>query len=557
MAKRRKEKKQIAPTRHFFTYYNRTIPENWNSPALTDYNGTTSYTYGEMAAQMTKLQILMQEAGLGRGDKVVICSRNCANWAVSLLSIAANCGVIVSIMDAFAPADIEGLTNHSDAKAMFVSQNVWKNIDVQHLDNIELILDTDDFQLLYARGERQQKAFDQYKELYRERYPRGLNREDINLPTENLDDLMIINYTSGTTGAPRGAMLSYRNISANVQYSQEEIPNHAGWTEVCMLPLAHMFGMTIEFLYQVAGGCHVYFLGKTPSPATLLKCYSETKPYMILTVPLVIEKIFKGKIFPALEKPSVKMLWNTPGLCKIVERKIYQQLMNAFGGNLIWLITGGAALNTEVERVLRRIKFPLVVGYGMTEAGPLVSYEHWPKQPLGSCGKVVTRNEILINSPDPRQEVGEILFRGEHVMMGYYKNEEATKAAIDSEGWLHTGDLGLMDKLGNIYIKGRSKAMILTAGGQNIYPEELEAKLGSLPGISEALVVGRKGKLVALVYPDQAFDWNAISVEEQMEKNLQKINTMVAKYEQISAIETVDQEFAKTPKRSIRRFLYK
>jgi len=553
----RKKAKQIEPTRHFFTYYNRTIPENWNAPALTDYNGTTSYTYGEMAAQMTKLRLLMKEAGLGRGDKVVICSRNCANWAVALLSIAANCGVIVSIMDAFAPADIEGLTNHSDAKAMFVSQNVWKSIDVQHLENIELILDTDDFQLLYARGEQQQKAFDQYKELYRQRYPRGLNREDIDFPTDNMDELMIINYTSGTTGAPRGAMLSYRNISANVQYSQEEIPNHAGWTEVCMLPLAHMFGMTIEFLYQVAGGCHVYFLGKTPSPATLLKCYSETKPYMILTVPLVIEKIFKGKIFPALEKPGVKMLWNTPGLCKIVEKKIYQQLMNAFGGNLIWLITGGAALNQDVERVLRRIKFPLVVGYGMTEAGPLVSYEHWYKQPLGSCGKVVTRNEIVINSPDPRQEVGEILFRGEHVMMGYYKNDEATKAAIDSEGWLHTGDLGLMDKLGNIYIKGRSKAMILTAGGQNIYPEELEAKLSNLPGVSEALVVGRKGKLVALVYPDPAFDWNTISVEEQMNQNLQKINTLVAKYEQISAIETVDKEFEKTPKRSIRRFLYK
>lgn len=553
----RKKAKQIEPTRHFFTYYNQTIPEKWNSPALTDYNGTTSYTYGEMAAQMTKLQILMKEAGLGRGDKVVICSRNCANWAVALLSIAANCGVIVSIMDAFAPADIEGLTNHSDAKAMFVSQNVWKNIDVQHLDNVELVLDTDDFQLLYARGAQQQNAFEQYKELYRQRFPRGLNRADIHFPTDNLDELMIINYTSGTTGAPRGAMLSYRNISANVQYSQEEIPNHAGWTEVCMLPLAHMFGMTIEFLYQVAGGCHVYFLGKTPSPATLLKCYSETKPYMILTVPLVIEKIFKGKIFPALEKPAVKMLWNTPGLCKIVEKKIYQQLMNAFGGNLIWLITGGAALNQDVERVLRRIKFPLVVGYGMTEAGPLVSYEHWPKQPLGSCGKVVTRNEIMINSPDPQQEVGEILFRGEHVMMGYYKNEEATKAAIDGDGWLHTGDLGLMDKQGNIYIKGRSKAMILTAGGQNIYPEELEAKLSNLPGVSEALVVGRKGKLVALVYPDSAFDWNAISVEEQMNRNLQKINTLVAKYEQISAIETVDKEFEKTPKRSIRRFLYK
>ena len=407
----RKSKKKIEPTRHFFTYYNRTIPENWNSPALTDYNGTTSYTYGEMAAQIVKLQMMMQDCGLGRGDKVVICSRNCSNWAVALLAIAANRGVIVSIMDAFAPTDIENLTNHSDAKAMFVSQNVWKNLDVQHLENVNLILDTDDFQLLYARDEQQERAFGQYKDKYREKYPRGLNREDINFPTDNLDDLMIINYTSGTTGAPRGAMLSYRNISANVQYSQEEIPNHAGWTEVCMLPLAHMFGMTIEFLYQVAGGCHVYFLGKTPSPATLLKCYAETKPYMILTVPLVIEKIFKAKIFPALAKPSVKVLWNTPILCKVVEKKIYQQLMNAFGGNLIWLITGGAALNQEVERVLRRIKFPLVVGYGMTEAGPLVSYEHWYKQTLGSCGKVVTRNEIMVNSPNPRQEVGEILFR--------------------------------------------------------------------------------------------------------------------------------------------------
>ena len=524
---------------------------------MTDYNGTTSYTYGEMAAQMFKLQILLERAGIGRGDKVVICSQNCSNWAVSLLAIATNRGVIVSIMDAFAPADIERLTNHSDAKAMFVSQNVWKKIDIQHLENITLVLDTDDFQLLYARGKQQETAFENYKILYRERYPRGLSREDIDLPTDNLDELMVINYTSGTTGDPRGAMLSYRNISANVQYSQEEIPNHSGWTEVCMLPLAHMFGMTIEFLYQVAGGCHVYFLSKTPNPATLLKCYSETKPYMILTVPLVIEKIFKGKIFPVLEKPGVKMLWKTPVLCKIVEKKIYSQLMNAFGGNLIWLISGGAALNKEVERVMRRIKFPLVVGYGMTEAGPLVCYEHWYKQKVGSCGKVVTRNELFINSPDPENEVGEILFRGEHVMMGYYKNEEATRTTIDSDGWLHTGDLGLMDKQGNLYIKGRSKALILGSAGQNIYPEELEAKFNSLPGVSEALVVNRKGKLVALVYPDPAFDWSNITVEEQMQKNLETFNTMVAKYEHISIFETVDKEFEKTPKRSIRRFLYK
>ena len=278
---------------------------------------------------------------------------------------------------------------------------------------------------------------------------------------------------------------------------------------------------------------------------------------MILTVPLVIEKIFHSKIFPALRQPKVKALWNTPILCKIVEKKIYNQLMNAFGGNLIWLITGGAALNAEVEKVLRRIKFPLVVGYGMTEAGPLVSYEHWYKQPVGSCGKVVTRNELIVNSPDPQNQVGEILFRGEHVMQGYYKNEEATKAAIDSDGWLHTGDLGLMDKQGNLYIKGRSKAMILTSGGQNIYPEELESKLGTLPGVGETVIVGRKGKLVALVYPDQAFDWKTTSVEEQMQKNLTTINTMVAKYEQIASIEVVSEPFAKTPKQQIRRKLYK
>ena len=545
------------PTKHFFHYFNERIPQNWNEPALTDYDGDNNYTFGEMAAQMAHLQILLDAAGIKKGDKVAICSKNCANWAIALLSIAANRGVIVSIMDAFVGADIEGLVNHSDAKAMFVGESVWKKVSIENMPNLDLVLCTTDFELLYAKTPVQEKAYKQSEELFLKRYPYGFKESDVCFPTDNLDELMIINYTSGTTSAPKGAMLSYRNISANVQYSQETIPNHAGWSEVCMLPLAHMFGMTIEFLYQVAGGCHVYFLSKTPSPSVLMKAYAETKPYMILTVPLVLEKIFKAKIFPALEKPIVKFLWNTPLLCKIVEKKIYNQLMQAFGGNLIWLITGGAAINAEVERVFRRIKFPFVVGYGMTEAGPLICYDHWFNEVQGCCGKCVTRNELKIDSPDPEKIVGEILFRGEHVMMGYYKNEEATASAIDKDGWLHTGDLGTIDKDGHLFIRGRSKAMILSSNGQNIYPEELEDKINNLPAVVESVVVSRNGRLVALVFADQKYDLQGLTMQQLMNDNLKKLNTQLPAYSHISEIELVDKEFEKTPKRSIRRFLYK
>ncbi len=544
-------------TRHFFDYFNERIPQNWNEPALTDYDGENNYTFGEMAAQMAHLQILLDAAGIKKGDKVVICSKNCANWAVSFLSIAANRGVIVSIMDAFVGKDIEKLINHSDAKALFAGDSVWKKISIENLPKIELVIGTTDFELLYAKSEQQEKAYKESEELFLAKYPNGYKETDVHFPTDNLDELMIINYTSGTTSEPKGAMLSYRNISANVHYSQETIPNHSGWSEVCMLPLAHMFGMTIEFLYQVAGGCHVYFLSKTPSPSVLLKAYAETKPYMILTVPLVLEKIFKSKIFPALEKPVVKFLWHTPLLCKIVEKKIYSQLMNAFGGNLIWLITGGAAINAEVERIFRRIKFPFVVGYGMTEAGPLICYDHWYNEVQGCCGKCVDRNELKIDSPDPEKIVGEILFRGEHVMMGYYKNEEATAAAIDKDGWLHTGDLGTMDKDGHLFIRGRSKAMILSSNGQNIYPEELEDKINNLPGVVESVVVGRKGKLVALVFADSKYDFQGQTMQELMNDNLKKLNSTLPAYMHVAEIELVEKEFEKTPKRSIRRFLYK
>lgn len=554
------EQKQFTPVKHFFEYFNERIPQNWDEPALTDFDGDKNYTYGQMAEKVARLQVLLSAAGIERGDKVVICSKNCANWAVSFLSIAANRGVIVSVMDAFVGKDIEKLINHSDAKALFAGESVWKKIDVGNTPAIELALSTDNFELLYARTDKQKDAYEHQEELFRAKYPEGFGKTHVKLPTDNMDDLMIINYTSGTTSEPKGVMLSYRAISANVHYSQETIPNHAGWSEVCMLPLAHMFGMTIEFLYQVAGGCHVWFLSKTPSPTVLMKAYAETKPYMILTVPLVLEKIFKAKIFPALEKPVVKFLWNTPLLCKIVEKKIYNQLMQAFGGNLIWLITGGAAINAEVEKVFRRIRFPFVVGYGMTEAGPLICYDHWYNEVQGCCGKVVDRCELRIDSDNPESTVGEILFRGAHVMMGYYKNEEATKAALDADGWLHTGDLGTMDKAGNLFIKGRSKAMILSSNGQNIYPEELEDKINNLTGVVESVVVSRNGKLTALIFPDYTLEGKAElggkTLQEFLLSQLPKLNKQLPHYAHIADIELVQKEFEKTPKRSIRRFLY-
>lgn len=549
-------KETFTPTRHFFDYFNERVPINWNEPALTDYDGDKSYTFGEMAIQMARMQTLLETSGLKRGDKVAICSKNCSNWAISFLSIAANQGVIVSIMDAFVGSDIEKLVNHSDAKAIFAGPIVWKKINMDNMPNVKIAIGTNDFELLYAQSDAEREAYEKLDENFNAKYPGGYGKENINYPTDNMEELMIINYTSGTTSDPKGVMLSYRAISANVHFSQETIPNHSGWTEVCMLPLAHMFGMSIEFLYQVAGGCHVYFLTKTPSPTVLLKAYSEVHPYMILTVPLVLEKIFKAKIFPALEKPFVKFLWNTPLLCKIVEKKLYKQLMNAFGGKLIWLITGGAALNAKVEEIFRRINFPLVVGYGMTECGPLICYDDWSTEVQGCCGKCVTRNELKIDSDDPKNKVGEILFRGEHLMMGYYKNDDATKAAIDSEGWLHTGDLGTMNENGHVFIKGRSKAMILSSNGQNIYPEEIEDKVNNMPAVVESVVVGREGKIVALVFPDDKYDLQGKTMKEIMDENLKELNAQLPVYSKISEIELVDKEFEKTPKRSIRRFLY-
>ncbi len=549
-----------AKTKHFLDYLESSINKNWDCPAMSDFDGDTNYTYGEMAKEIARLHILFAESGIEQGDKIAICSRNCTRWAVAFLSAVSYGAVVVSILPDFKADSVHALVNHSDAKMLFVSQNIWKNLTVAEMPQLIGVISTGNFEILHSASEKLTDAYANLDEKFTAKFPEGFGKNDARYERFDMESPVLINYTSGTTSAPKGVVLPWRSLSGNVQYGQEKIPNKAGWSMVSMLPLAHMFGLAFEFVYQLAGGCHVYFLSKTPSPAVLMKAFAEVHPYMILTVPLVIEKIFKSKIFPALEKPMVKLMWNTPILNIIVRKKIHDQLMNSFGGQVQHLIVGGAALNGEVERCLRKIKFPYTIGYGMTECGPILGYEDWRLFKKGSCGKAVYRNEVKIDSENPQKVVGEILVRGQHVMLGYYKNEEATKAIFTDDGWMRTGDLGVIDAQGNIFIKGRSKNMILGPSGQNIYPEEIEDKVNNMPYVVESLVVNRDNKLVALVFADT----DAIkksqpdkTVEEIMEQNRLAVNKLVPGYCSISAFELVKEEFEKTPKRSIKRFLYK
>ena len=388
-----------------------------------------------------------------------------------------------------------------------------------------------------------------------EKYPNGYSKNDVSFPKDNMDDLALINYTSGSTGNPKGVMVTHRNLSSNVIFGQDKIPNDPTKSIVSMLPMAHMFGLMFEFIYQLAGGTHVYFIVKNLTPSILMQAFKEVHPYMILTVPLLVEKIFKKQIFPAIQKPLVKALWYTPLVNIPIRKKVYTQLMNAFGGKLEILIIGGAALNEDVERCLKQIKFPFTVGYGMTECAPLVCYENWKKYAFRSCGKGIDRLEIKVDSPDPRRVEGELLVRGENVMRGYYKNLQATDDVFTEDGWLRTGDMGVIDKKGNVFLRGRCKNMILGASGQNIYPEEIEDKVNSLEGVAESVVVDRQGKLVALIYPEENKDKAAL--DALMKANLAAVNKLLPSYSQIASFELVEQEFEKTPKKSIKRFLYK
>lgn len=536
------------------------MAKRWNELALADFDGENKYTYGELAAEIAKLHVTWRECGIKEGDKIALCGRNCANWGLLFLAIESYKAVVVSILPDFTADGIYSLVDHSEAVLLYVGPNVKKKIDPKQMKGLKATIFMDEMSLVEADA-KFTKAYEKREAAFQKAYPNGVSIQDVNYPKDNLNDLAVINYTSGSTGNPKGVMLTHLNLSGNIEFACQRIPHKPGDKVLSMLPVAHMFGLAFEFLYQVCDGAEVYFLTQAPTPTVLMKAFAQVKPFMILTVPLVIEKIVKKGVLPKISTPTMKILWKTPIFKNVIRKKVKEGLDKMFGGQLRYLIIGGAALNGEVEQVLHDIKYQYCVGYGMTECGPLISYEDWWAYAFHSCGKQLPQCHVRIDSEDPTGKDGEIQVKGINVMKGYYKNEEATKAVFTEDGWMRTGDLGVLDKEGNIYIHGRSKNMILGPSGQNIYPEELEDKLNSMPCVAESIIVGRDGKLVALVFPDTSTDGKKLlgtkSLTQQMEENRVAVNATLPQYSQISSVELVAQEFEKTPKRSIKRYLYK
>ena len=530
----------------------------WDKPALNNIGGET-FNYAQMATQIEKFHLVFEKLGFKKGDKIAICAQNGARWGMAYLAVNTYETVIVPILADFTPDSVNHLVNHSESIALFTNAAKWKKLDLAKMPLLKLVIDVDTWKTLWTADESIQATYDQMDALFAAKHPNGYGPDDVVFPTDNWDDLSTINYTSGSTGDPKGVMLTYRNFSANVDYSQRNVP--AGDKMVSMLPMAHMYGLVIEFIYPLCNGTSIYWLGKTPTPAALLKAFADVKPYLLITVPLVMEKIYRSKVKPTLDKPIVKVLLKIPGINNLIYKKVKNGLVQAFGGNVQEFIMGGAALNPEVERLFKRIKFPYLVGYGMTEACPLLAYEHWTKYVAGSCGKCVDVAEVRIDSEDPQHVVGEIQARGENIMIGYYKNPEATANAFTEDGWLKTGDLGIIDAEGNIFIRGRSKNMILGPSGQNIYPEEIEAVVNNQEYVVESVVVDRGGKLVALVFLDeQAIAKALLDVEARsnIPENIRiGANRQLPAYSQIAKVELQAQPFEKTPKMSIKRFLYK
>ena len=530
----------------------------WNKPALNNIGGET-FDYAQMATQIEKFHLVFEALGFKKGDKIAICAQNGARWGMAYLAVNTYETVIVPILADFTPDSVNNLVNHSESVALFTNEAKWKKLDITKMPLVKIVIDVDTWQPLWTADEKVKDTYGRMEELFAAKHPKGYGPDDVHFPTDNWDDLSTINYTSGSTGDPKGVMLTYRNFSANVDFSQRNVP--AGDKMVSMLPMAHMYGLVIEFIYPLCNGTSIYWLGKAPTPAALMKAFADVKPYLLITVPLVMEKIYKGKVKPTLEKPAVKFLLKVPGLNSIIYRKVKEGLEKAFGGNVQEFIMGGAALNPEVERLFKKIKFPYLVGYGMTEACPLLAYEHWTKYVAGSCGKCVDVAEVRIDSEDPQHVVGEIQARGENIMIGYFKNPEATANAFTDDGWLKTGDLGIIDADGNIFIRGRSKNMILGPSGQNIYPEEIEAVVNNQNYVLESVVVDRGGQLVALVFPDEQQIAKAL-LDAEAKSNIPEnikigANRQLPNYSQISKVELMDKPFEKTPKMSIKRFLYK
>ncbi len=540
-------------------YINAAIKDNWEKPALSDYNGKT-LSFKELGEIISKFHIVYEKIGIQRGDKIALIGKNSANWAAAYLATVSYGAVIVSILPDFLPKDVHYIVNHSEAKLLFTSSTIWSTLDIEKMIDIQSVFGLEELMPLYSRLDHLDEVIHSLNGFLNEKYPGGLQVSDFNLPVVANDELAEISYTSGTTGFSKGVMLLHNSLAANVRYARAHMPLKAEDRIVSFLPMAHAYGLAFEFLFPFSLGCHITFLTKTPSPAIITKAFQEIKPRLILSVPLVIEKIYKKKILPEIRKAPLNWLLKTPLVNKLIYKKVLAGVSQAFGGKFVEVVVGGAALSEEIELFFRKIGFPITVGYGMTECGPLISYVGAKDAKVGSCGKKVETLEVKIDSSDPEHEVGEIIMRGENVMEGYYKNEEATSLTIDKEGWLHSGDLGLIDKEGYIFIKGRSKSMILGASGQNIYPEEIESVINNRACVAESVVVKRNEKLVALIYPDEdvvkAMGMSKSDLEEKMEAYRKELNKHFPAYMAVSRIVVHTEPFEKTPKQSIKRFLY-
>ncbi len=539
------------------------IKQNWDLDALTDYQGAT-LQYKDVARKIEKLHILFENAGVKPGDKIALCGRNSACWATAFLGVLTYGAVAVPILHEFKAAQVHNIVNHSEAKLLFVGDMVWPELNADEMPALEGIINIPDYSLLVSRTVLLTEARERLNEFFGKKYPKFFRKEHVNYTVAaGADDLALINYTSGTTSNSKGVLIPYRALWSNLEFAFEVLGTrvHRGDNVISMLPLAHMYGMAFEFIFEFLTGCHIFFLTRVPSPAIIAQAFAEVKPIIIIAVPLVIEKIIRKKVFPKIQTNRMRLLLNMPVINKKVNEKICDQVKAAFGGKFYEIIIGGAAFNQEVESFLKRINFPYTVGYGATECAPIISYADYSTFKPGSCGRPVVHMEVKIDSHDPANVPGEILARGTNVMLGYYKNEEATRNTIDADGWYHTGDLGTMDAEGNIFIKGRSKNMLLSSNGQNIYPEEIEDKLNSMTLVTESLVVQRGEKLAALIYPDydeaSAMGLSADDLKNVMEQNRLELNNILPAYSKITEVEILEEEFEKTPKKSIKRYLYK
>ena len=545
---------------HYLKRLQEATRKDWDKSALNTWQGE-GFTYGQVATSIERYHIFFRDAGFSKGEHFALCGKNGAHWGMTYLAINTYEAVVVPILNDFTSESVENLTDHSHSVILFTDEAKWKTLEISRMPKLRLVFDFETLRILWCKDSFISAAYASLDKAFSEKWPDGYGPNDVAFPVDNWDDLAVINYTSGSTGNPKGVMLTYRNFSANVDYSQRNVPSSDKFRMVSMLPMAHMYGLVIEFIYPLCNGTAIYWLGKAPTPTTLLKCMADVKPYLLITVPLVMEKIFKSKIEPVVNKPLMKAATSIPGIKNLVFKKIREGLVNAFGGEVQQFIMGGAALNPEVEGWFKKIKLPYLVGYGMTEACPLLAYKHWTKYVAGSCGEAVDCADVRIDSSDPHHVVGEIQAKGDNICIGYYKNPEASANAFTEDGYLRTGDLGIMDEEGNIFIRGRSKSMILGPSGQNIYPEEVEAVVNNQPYVTESVVVDRGGKIVALVYLDknmiEANRLDAEAISDIPENIRVSSNKRLPAYSRIAQVEVRDEPFEKTPKMSIKRFLYK